>query len=446
MISSKLSDVEKKIYYSTEIVKKKLKSENLTYLRDIYKKSELIDFSQFKHIWNLHLNEINSLNLYIHVPFCVKKCAYCMYPSYKLKTSESKKEYINFLGDFFSRFSSLKTKEILNFYVGGGTPNLLNTSELKIFFSIINKHFIFKNGDFVRTFEFSPSLINVGQILAIKEFGIFNRLSFGIQSFNKTTLEREGRTHFSYDQFKKLYSYLKSKLFEEVDVDLIIGLNDEPGDDSLDNFKKLISHNVDSINVNILQINAKKSSLYTSAAKYYQINSSIIEKMNLIAAKNGYSIESLGADLGAMYIKKRVSRGFSYIQNEFRAASQFSAAPGSIGTIPSILDYQTKMTQEFNVDDLKFSVQKLDFIHTVILSLSQMLMVDEFNFKTFSSMFNIEFTELYEKELKYLESRNIVDWKNNRITWDKLSHIEKHILFGIFYPINELKEIYLSSC
>lgn len=152
-------------------------------------------------------------SVYIHIPFCVKKCKYCSFVSFE--SLQNKKGYLYSLLkeiDYYYKGEPLKT-----FYIGGGTPSVMSVDELG---KIVNK-FEFEP-DCERTIELNPNDVTKEYAEGLLGLG-FNRVSLGSQSFDDKILELIGRRHSS-DEIVGAVETLKECGFENISLDLIYGL------------------------------------------------------------------------------------------------------------------------------------------------------------------------------------------------------------------------------
>ena len=126
------------------------------------------------------------LGLYIHVPFCVQKCNYCDFNSFKIKGND-KKEYLNAIEKEMKLYSDeFKNKQFDSVFFGGGTPSILNIEELKRLVGSVFKNFNIKETAEV-SMECNPGTINKEKLIHMKELGI-NRLSIGLQAIQNHLL------------------------------------------------------------------------------------------------------------------------------------------------------------------------------------------------------------------------------------------------------------------
>ncbi|NLM06297.1 MAG: coproporphyrinogen dehydrogenase HemZ [Tissierellia bacterium] len=185
------------------------------------------------------------LSIYIHIPFCPSKCAYC---SYNTQVPDELRNNISiFLKTLYKEFEALfyliKEFEIDTIYIGGGTPTVLNIEELDIVLKLLSN--ISKA---VREYTVEagrPDTITYDKLKIIKEYGI-DRISINPQTMNDATLKSIGRLHTVKD-IKNVFEMARKFDFKTINSDLIIGLEDENLDDikyTLSEIEKLSPENL----------------------------------------------------------------------------------------------------------------------------------------------------------------------------------------------------------
>ena len=167
-------------------------------------------------------NELNNeLGLYIHIPFCVKKCDYCDFLSAPA-TNEIREQYVKALLKEIDSYKELaKNYVVATIFIGGGTPSSLEVGQIKRIMCKINQVFCLKNGAEI-TIEVNPGTANKEKLMEYQEAGI-NRISFGLQSANDTELKLLGRLH-NYMQFEENYKLARNLGFSNINVDLMSAL------------------------------------------------------------------------------------------------------------------------------------------------------------------------------------------------------------------------------
>ena len=166
---------------------------------------------------------MKSLSLYIHIPWCIKKCPYCDFNSHALKTEAPEQQYINALiADFKKDLALLKTPvSISSIFIGGGTPSLFSARAFADLLSAIAKLVKLQNNLEI-TLEANPGTFESTKFSEYRAIGI-NRLSIGIQSFNNQHLQQLGRVHSAEEALTAIEIAHKAG-FSNLNLDLMFGL------------------------------------------------------------------------------------------------------------------------------------------------------------------------------------------------------------------------------
>lgn len=190
---------------------------------------------------------MKEVGIYIHIPFCMQKCYYCDFTSYDNK-SELIEEYIKWLNieieevgkgikqDYENKINDMV--KIKTIYIGGGTPSYIDSKYILTIMDTIRKNYILDSNIEI-TIEINPGTITLQKLLDYKEAGI-NRISVGLQETNNCHLKTIGRIH-TYDEFLNSYNLIKKVGFENINVDLIIGLPNQTLKDIENNLQKILN-------------------------------------------------------------------------------------------------------------------------------------------------------------------------------------------------------------
>ncbi len=181
---------------------------------------------------------MKNLGIYIHIPFCKKKCEYCDFVSFS-GTQNMQEEYVEVLNLDIKNSSKLVSDyEVDTIYFGGGTPSYIESKYiLNILKKIKDNYKVAKNAEI--TIEVNPGTVDKEKLIAYKEAGI-NRLSIGLQSTHDRLLELIGRIH-NYDEFLDTYEYAVEAGFENINVDLMLALPTQTLDEMVSSVRKIIS-------------------------------------------------------------------------------------------------------------------------------------------------------------------------------------------------------------
>lgn len=245
---------------------------------------EFLNGEQIREKWQERIRLIKNgaerevLNFYIHVPFCRAKCTYCKYYS-NLFTNKKLSSYLNRITkqiDFFKE--TFSGSEFSSFYIGGGTPSVLNKKQMEGLLSDLFASFKFKdNGE--RTFESNPESTSLDKLRVLKRFG-FNRVSFGVQSLDKRVLSYANRDYQDYKLIKTAVENAKSLGFE-VNTDIMIGLRGESNQSIVSSFIELTRIRPDSITLYLFKPSEEYLGKYFEN-DYRAFNSLLFKKARIV--------------------------------------------------------------------------------------------------------------------------------------------------------------------
>lgn len=162
-----------------------------------------------------------SLELYVHIPFCVRKCEYCDFLSAPAG-ADTQQEYVrNLLLEIEQKGVCCTDYEVITIFFGGGTPSILKAGWIADILNAIHRDFKVRK-DAEITIECNPGTLTFEKLSIYKSAGI-NRISVGLQSASDAELRELGRIH-TYEDFLKSYDLIRKKGFSNVNIDLMAAL------------------------------------------------------------------------------------------------------------------------------------------------------------------------------------------------------------------------------
>ena len=204
------------------------------------------------------LLELPPISLYIHYPWCIKKCPYCDFNSHQGKVI---KGYIKaLLRDLDNEIYYLQGRSIHSIFIGGGTPSLMTIDEMKELFQGLQDRLSISS-DIEVTLEANPGVFEVEKFAQFREIGI-NRLSIGAQSFNNKYLKLLDRIH-TRDESIEAIERAKSAGFNNLNIDLMFGISGQTREQSLEDIKTAISF--EPSHISLYQLTLEPNTLF---AKY----------------------------------------------------------------------------------------------------------------------------------------------------------------------------------
>ena len=196
-----------------------------------------------------------NIGIYIHIPFCKKKCEYCDFKSYAGK-EKLIDDYIKCLkyelkevgdGNKLDYENNLdKLAIIKTIYIGGGTPSLIDSRYINEILEIVKQNYKLDD-DLEITIEVNPGTVSEEKLEQYKKSGI-NRLSIGLQSTHDRLLKKIGRIH-SYDDFFNTFKLARKVGFQNINVDLMLGLPEQSIEDLKLSIEEIIKLNPEHISV-----------------------------------------------------------------------------------------------------------------------------------------------------------------------------------------------------
>lgn len=189
------------------------------------------------------------LGLYLHIPFCRKRCKFCYFKVYTDKNANEIEDYLNALireMEFYSRMHALEGRQLRFAYFGGGTPSYISERQLQYLVEGLNAHVSWSNAEEV-TFECEPGTLRRAKLETLKEIGV-TRLSLGVEHFDDEILAGNGRAHLSAEVYE-VYDLARQVDFPQINIDLIAGMVGETEEKWRDVVRRAIELQPDSVTI-----------------------------------------------------------------------------------------------------------------------------------------------------------------------------------------------------
>jgi oxygen-independent coproporphyrinogen III oxidase len=164
------------------------------------------------------------LGLYLHIPFCRKRCHFCYFRVYVNKSAREVEQYLDVLArewELYQQAPAIAGRPLDFVYFGGGTPSFLSTSQLQGLVSRLTAVTPWTSAEEI-TFECEPGTLSDAKLEAIRRMGV-TRLSLGVENFDDRILELNGRAHRS-PEIDRVYSAARALDFPQINIDLIAGM------------------------------------------------------------------------------------------------------------------------------------------------------------------------------------------------------------------------------
>jgi len=231
------------------------------------------------------------LSLYIHIPWCEKKCPYCDFNSHMARAEIDEAAYVqallNDLDDEITTFqTAITSRKIQSIFIGGGTPSLFSAESIHTLLDELAKRLDFAP-DIEITLEANPGSSEANKFMGFRQAGV-NRLSIGVQSFNPDHLSILGRVHSS-NEANNAASYAKAAGFKQFNLDLMFGLPEQTIDQAIEDLS--IAINCDATHLSCYQLTIEPNTLFHAQPPVTPDNETLWEMQTVLQEMlkdNGY--------------------------------------------------------------------------------------------------------------------------------------------------------------
>lgn len=273
------------------------------------------------------------MGLYLHIPFCRKRCKFCYFRVYTNQNANAIARYAEALAkevEIVSHERGVAGRELKFVYFGGGTPSYLSSKQLRFLRDELSRSVSWDHADEV-TFECEPGTLSQEKVQTLRDIGV-TRISLGVENFNDAILEENGRAHLSPEIFKA-YDWIQQAGFPQVNIDLIAGMIGETDE----NWSKCVdrARQMNPDNITIYQMELPFNTLISKEMKELGIASPVAnwetkrrwvdEAMNTLGAA-GYHVSS-----GNELVKNPATDHFVYRDNVWRGCDLIAAGVSSFG-------------------------------------------------------------------------------------------------------------------
>jgi len=280
--------------------------------------------------------EDTPLGLYLHIPFCRKRCKFCYFKVFTDVKAADVQRYVDALCNEISMVSELPVMGDRPFrfvYFGGGTPSFLSPKQLKKLADRLRQHITWDGAEEV-TFECEPGTLSETKVKTLREELGVTRLSLGIENFSDALLEENGRAHLS-KQVYSAWEWIEAADFNNVNIDLIAGMVGETWDNWRENIRKTIEMSPES--VTIYQMELPFNTVYSQDILGNKIESPVADwqtKRDWL----DYAFDELtsaGYTVSSAYtlIKDTGKISFSYRDNLWHGADLLATGIASFGHV-----------------------------------------------------------------------------------------------------------------
>lgn len=365
------------------------------------------------------------LGLYVHIPFCRKRCHFCYFRVYTDKDATAIRGYINAAInelDHYIKEPFIGDRKLDFVYFGGGTPSYLSPNQLRELTNGLKERLPWDDAREV-TFECEPGTLNEKKLETLREIGV-TRLSLGVENFNDHLLGLNGRAHRS-KEIEKAYNFARKVGFPQINIDLIAGMLEETEENWQANIDKTLELQPDCVtiyqmevpyNTTIYKDMKAQGKLVAPVADWETKRRWVSEAFDRLHKEGGYDISS-----AYTAVRNKEKTTFVYRDQLWAGADLLSLGVASFGHIGGV-HYQ-------NQHDFEPYVQKIlkgeSPVYRALQPSDEEKLIREFilqmklghlSFSYFDEKFGVQTKERFAEPLK-----TISDWGYATIEGDKLS-------------------------
>ncbi|HUR19860.1 MAG TPA: coproporphyrinogen-III oxidase family protein [Vicinamibacterales bacterium] len=243
------------------------------------------------------------LGLYLHIPFCRKRCHFCYFRVYTNKNAQEVESYLDLLArewELYGSRAALAGRDLDFVYFGGGTPSFLSTQQLESLVKRLTARTRWNKAEEI-TFECEPGTLSEAKLSAIRQMGV-TRLSLGVENFDDRILEINGRAHRS-PEIGRSYEFARKLGFPQINIDLIAGMLGETDENWTRCVERTLALDPDSVTIYQMELpynTAISADKLKGAGQFAETVASWATKRRWVGEAFA-ALESAGYSIGSAY-------------------------------------------------------------------------------------------------------------------------------------------------
>ena len=360
---------------------------------------------------------MKKLGIYIHIPFCIRKCSYCDFYSVAWN-DELEYKFIEAVSNEIRSYKDRVRKDytVDTIFFGGGTPTIIEPENLEKIIDTL-REVIEIDRDCEITMEANPNTLTDDKLKQYKDIGI-NRLSIGIQSLNDEILKKIGRIHCSLEAIEAV-DRAKTAGFDNINADIMFNIPGQTIYDIEDTLHKIIQKGVKHISFYSLKLEEgtpmyameKRNKITMPDDDYeremYYAGRIIMEKNNLYQYEiSNFAHRGFECRHNLKYWNQEEYIGFGPSAHSFLNNVRYSN-PSDLKIYceeGSSMVFQRTIQEKLEKNDLMFEYIML-----------RLRLKEGLNMKTFNNKFSADFNKLYSKQIEYLLKNKLIEVKDDKI-------------------------------
>lgn len=380
------------------------------------------------------------LGLYLHVPFCRKRCKFCYFRVYTDKNADDVQRYLDAMArevELWSEKPAIAGRPVEFIYVGGGTPSYIAVKHLEALVARIDAVLPWKHAREI-AFECEPGTLTESKVHAIRGIGV-TRLSLGIENFDDEILRENGRAHVT-TEIDRCLPWIRAAGFAQLNVDLIAGMVGERWESWKETVERTLEIDPDSIT--IYQMELPFNTVYSKAVLDGAMEAPVADWQTK-RAWHDYAIDrfcAAGYEVSSGYtlVKKEQKTHFLYRDALWEGADLLAAGVASFGHL-SGMHYQNQSAWKPYLDALDagrlplaraFATSERDRLtRETILQLKRGWLATE----RLRAKFGVDVRELFASAFAELEAHGMLTLHGERVELTRKGLLQVDALLPEFY-------------
>ena len=366
----------------------------------------------------------NNLGLYLHIPFCRKRCKFCYFRVYTDKNSHEIERYLDLLSkevELYADMPAIAERDLHFIYFGGGTPSFISSKFLKTLVTRVTAAMPWDKALEV-AFECEPGTLTQSKLETIREVGV-TRLSIGVESLNDAVLRENGRAHVTKEIYR-IMPWVHQLEFDQVNIDLIAGMVGEVRQTWEETVQKAIELNPDSIT--IYQMELPFNTVYSKQILDKDGTSLYVADWQTKREWHEYAIEQLtgaGFEVSSAYtmVKKDRPNQFIYRDALWHSSDMIGAGVASFSHLNGI-HFQNQTHWKGYLDSLEAGrlplnrAFKISAEEKMTREMILQLKLGQIEVGYFRKKFEVDILEKFAQPYRKLQKEGLLNFNKDSVT------------------------------
>jgi oxygen-independent coproporphyrinogen-3 oxidase len=380
------------------------------------------------------------LGLYLHIPFCRKRCKFCYFRVYTDKNSQDVETYVSALSreiELVSRLPIMGQRSFRFVYFGGGTPSFLSGKQLTSLVDRLRASINWDEAEEV-TFECEPGTLSQPKVETLRGLGV-TRLSLGVENFGDKVLEENGRAHLSGEVYKA-WDWIRAADFPNVNIDLIAGMVGENWENWKDSVRRTLELQPDSVTVyqmelpfnTVISRDMLGSQVESPVADWPTKRAWVDYAFNEMAAA-GYSLSS-----AYTMVKDKNKVNFSYRDNLWHGADLLATGVASFGHASGV-HYQNEPDWPAYVGRLErgqlplYRGMKPTAHQRLVREMILQLKTGHLNVGYFRDKFGVDIIQRWRDEWQHFQNEELLSFAADQVNLTRGGQLRVDALLPAFF-------------